>query len=94
VAHRARFVGQRTPTRNRLHRLLTSHNVSPPEAAGAWADLPLTPIEALRLQHDRQMIATLSGLIPTVDAEMARLSVDVPWSGPMLYCQAWDGSPG
>jgi transposase len=85
VAHRARLVGQRTQATNRLHSVLLSHNLAPPEAEAGWATLPLTPLEALRVQQDRQVVASLTTLIHSVDGELTKLSVLDPWAGPMSY---------
>jgi transposase len=85
VAHRARLVGQRTQATNRLHSVLLSHNLAPPEAEAGWATLPLTPLEGLRVQQDRQVVASLTTLIHAVDGELTRLSVVDPWAGPMSY---------
>jgi hypothetical protein len=85
VAHRARLVGQRTQATNRLHSVLLSHNLAPPEAEAGWATLPLTPLEALRVQQDRQVVASLTTLIHSVDGELTTLSVLDPWAGPMSY---------
>ena len=70
VAHRQRLVGQRTQATNRLHSILLSHNLAPPEAEAGWATLPLTPLEALRVQQDRQVVASLTTLIHSVDGEL------------------------
>jgi transposase len=85
VAHRARLVGQRTQATNRLHSVLISHNLAPPEAEAGWATLPLTPLEALRVQQDRQVVSSLTTLIHSVDQELTKLSVVDPWAGPMSY---------
>lgn len=85
VAHRARLVGQRTQATNRLHSILLSHNLAPPEAEAGWATLPLTLLEALRVQQDRQVVASLTTLIHSVDGELTKLSVLDPWAGPMSY---------
>ena len=85
VAHRERLVGQRTQATNRLHSVLLSHNLAPPDAEAGWATLPLTPLEALRVQQDRQVAASLTTLIHSVDGELTKLSVLDPWAGPMSY---------
>jgi transposase len=85
VAHRERLVAQRTQATNRLHSVLISHNVAPPEQEGGWATLPLTPLEALRVQQDRQVVSSLTALIHTVDSELTKLSVVDPWAAPMSY---------
>jgi transposase len=85
VAHRARLVGQRTQATNRLHSVLISHNLAPPEAEAGWATLPLTPLEALRVQQDRQVVSSLTTLIHSVDQELTTLRVVDPWAGPMSY---------
>jgi transposase len=47
VAHRERLVRQRTQATNRLHSILLSHNLAPPQAEAGWATLSLPPLEAL-----------------------------------------------
>jgi transposase len=85
IAHRERLVSQRTQALNRIHSVLISHNLAPPEQEAAWATLPLAPLAMLRLQQDRQVVATLSELIRAVDAELTKLSVAPAWADAMSW---------
>jgi transposase len=86
VAHRQRLVRQRTQSANRLHSVLHAHQIAPPAgrlgSAGQqawWDQLPLSPVERLRVQQDLTLLQTAERLILTVDAELTRLSTLDPW---------------
>jgi transposase len=86
VAHRQRLVRQRTQAANRLHSVLHAHQLTPPPgrlgSSGQetwWEQLPLAPLEHLRVQQDFTLLQTVERLIGTVDAELARLSTQDPW---------------
>ena len=86
VAHRQRLVRQRTQAANRLHSVLHARQIAPPAGrvgnAGQedwWNQLPLSPVERLRVQQDLTLLQTAEHLILSVDAELTRLSTQDPW---------------
>jgi transposase len=91
VAHRERLVCQRTQATNRIHSVLTSHNLAWPEQEAGWTVLPLAPLEALRLNQDRHLVTSLGELIQAIDAEFLKLSVADPWAPSMLYLMQLPG---
>jgi transposase len=98
VAHRQRLVRQRTQAANRLHSVLHARQITPPPgrlgSAGQhdwWDQLPLAPVERLRVQQDRTLLQMVEGLIATVDAELARLSTQDPWKERALFLMQLPG---
>jgi transposase len=91
VAHRARLVCQRTQATNRIHSVLTSHNLPWPAQETAWDALPLAPLEILRLTQDRHLVTDLTELLRTVDQHLMQLSVAEPWATPMVYLMQLPG---
>jgi len=94
VAHRQRLLKQRTMAKNRLQSLLHQHNLTPPAAEAfapnhqAWWELleqQLPPSERLRAQQDRALVAYLTTLIQTVEAELARVSQEEPWKAQVPF---------
>jgi hypothetical protein len=53
--------------------------------------LPLAPLDRFRLQQDRLLVEQLGELIRQVDTELTRLSVEEPWSRPMVYLMQLPG---
>ncbi|MGD0339927.1 MAG: IS110 family transposase [Bacteroidota bacterium] len=87
MAHRRRLVRNRTMITNRLQSLLLRHNLPGPEgnpfcAAHLpwWETLSVSPTEKLRIRQDLATAEHLSGQISELDAEIARLSTQKPWS--------------
>jgi transposase len=91
VAHRERLVRQRTQAKSRLHSLLQSHNLVPPEHEAEWQQLPLAPLDRFRLQQDRLLVDQLGELIHQADAELTRLSMEEPWAKSMVYLMQLPG---
>jgi transposase len=94
VAHRQRLLKQRTMAKNRLQSLLHQHNVTPPAKAvfspaqGEWwqaLEQRLSASERLRAQQDHALVRYLTGLIETVEAELAQLSQKDPWHTQVPY---------
>ena len=87
LAHRRRLVRNRTMVTNRLQSLLLRHNLPAPEGNPFslvnlpwWNTLPVSPTEKLRIRQDLATAEHLSGQIAELDAEIARLSTQKPWS--------------
>lgn len=91
VAQRERLVRQRTQAKSRLQSLLQSYNLAPPEHEAGWLELPLAPLDRFRLQQDRLLVEQLGELIRQVDTELTHLSVEEPWSRPMVYLMQLPG---
>lgn len=91
VAHRERLVQHRTRATNRIHSVLHSHNLPPPEHEVQWQQLPLAALDRFRLQQERLLVEPLSELIRQVDAELTRLAVEDPWASPMVYLMQLPG---
>lgn len=103
VAHRQRLVRQRlvrqrTQAVNRLHSVLHARQITPPPGRlGSarqqdwWDQLPLAPVERLRVQQDQTLLQLVEGLIDTVDAELARLSTQDPWNESALFLMQLPG---
>jgi transposase len=88
VTHRQRLVKQRTMAKNRLQSLLHQHNLTPPfrevfaPLHQTWweaLEQQLSASERVRVQQDRALVAYLTSLIETVEAELAQLSQHEPW---------------
>jgi transposase len=87
MTHRRRLVKQRVAARNRLHAVLHSHNLKPPEgdpfqlAHRAWWDnLPLSPTIRLRVRHDlmdklKRSRLTVFDTARELDGEFRRLLI-------------------
>jgi transposase len=94
VTHRQRLVKHRTMAKNRLQSLLHQHTLTPPFKE-VFAPLHRTWWEALehrlpaservRVQQDRALVAYLTSLIETVEAELAQLSQQEPWHAQMPF---------
>lgn len=87
LAHRQHLVVERAAAKNRLQSLLLRHNLVPPagelwaaEQRSWWEQLELPSSEKLRARQDLLSIGQHSVLINEVEAEVAQLSVQVPWS--------------
>lgn len=87
VNHRKRLVRQRAQAKTRLHGVLHTYNIAPPDGdlfAEAnrdwWQALPLASSVQLRVRHNLGLIDYLSPLIQEADAELAHLSVSDPWA--------------
>ena len=98
IAHRTRLVRPRTTIRNRLHSVLHRHNLLPPEgglfaetAREWWQNLPLSPIEQLRVRQDLALLEFLEPQIATLDQELAGLSQCETWSGQCVYLMQLPG---
>lgn len=88
VAHRQRLLKHRTMAKNRLQSLLHQHNLTPPAREvfaplhQAWwkaLEQQLSASERLRAQQDLALVAYLTNLIETVEAELAQVSQQDPW---------------
>jgi len=86
VAHRARFVSQRSAAKNRLRALLHRYHILPPKgdlfAASRrdwWDSVPLPGSEALLAQQNLALYDQLSTQIKQVEKTLARSSATEPW---------------
>jgi transposase len=98
VAHRQRLVSDRTTAKNRLHSVLHRHNLQLPagdpfsEANQTWWQaLSLSRAEQLRVRHELAHIQHLSILLAEVEAEIAHLSVEDPWSDQLAFVMQLPG---
>ncbi|MGB9887954.1 MAG: IS110 family transposase [Moorellales bacterium] len=89
LAHRRALVKQRTAIKNRLHSALHRQQINPPTGDPFaahnrewWLALDLSPTERLRVRQD---MATLDHVEQQLDAELARLSTQPPWSEVMPF---------
>jgi transposase len=92
IAHRRHLVRDRTATKNRLHSVLHRHNLYLPEGdpfteanRAWWQALTLSRSEQLRVRHELLHIQHLSQLIEEVEAEIAHLSTQEPWSEQLAF---------
>lgn len=90
--HRTQLIHQRTSAKNQLHALLHRHNLKLPggEPFSAateswWQTLSLSSVERLQLRHSWSTIHHLNGLIAETEANIAQLSVTVPWDDLMPF---------
>lgn len=86
ILHRQSVLKRRTAGKNRLHNLLMTHHISPPEGDPftakhrAWWDaLDISRGERLRLTHDLQTVEVCATMIREIEAELATLSVAALW---------------
>jgi transposase len=87
VVHRQHLATQQRMAKNRLRGVLFRFNLpAPPGDVAAyghrtwWQTIPLNPVEKLRVQHDLDTLDHLARQITDVNAELARLSLCLPWS--------------
>jgi transposase len=98
VAHRRWLVKQRVSTRNRLHAVLHTHNLTPPEGdpfsqanRDWWKDLALSSSTQLRIRQDLTLLDQFSELIQEVEAEMAQISVSATWASQLPFVMQLPG---
>jgi transposase len=87
LARRRRLIRNRSMVTNRLQILLLRHNLPGPEGNPFcvanlpwWNTLSVSPTEKLRVRQDLATVEHLSGKITELNAEIARLSTQAPWS--------------
>ena len=85
LAHRRRLVRNRSMVSNRLQSLLLRHNLP------WWETLPVSPTEKLRIRQDLATLEHLSAQIVDLDAEIARLSTQEPWSDQTTFLMQLQG---
>jgi len=87
ILHRQYVTKRGTATKNRLHNLLMTHHIAPPEGdpfaaknRNWWDALSISRAERLRLTHDLQIVEAGSAMIRQIEAELATLSVSAEWA--------------
>lgn len=86
ITHRQRLIQQRTRSRNRLHAILQTHQLLPPEGEpfaaknqSWWENLPLSQAQKLLIKQEMRVLADLEPLIKEVEATLTQLSSDSLW---------------
>ena len=81
LAQRSKMVRLRTQAKNRLHAVLHRHHILPregelfsPDARVWWLDLPITPLEQVRVQSDLDTLAFAQSQIDRLKKTLVELA--------------------
>jgi transposase len=86
INHRQRLIQQRTRSRNRLHAILQTHHLLPPEGEPFaaknqlwWESLTLSPTQKLLIKQEMRVLADLEPLLKEVETTLVQLSTQSEW---------------
>lgn len=86
INHRQRLIQQRTRSRNRLHALLQTHHLLPPEGEPFaaknqlwWETLTLSTTQKLLIKQEMRVLADLEPLVKEVETALVQLSTEREW---------------
>ena len=92
ISYRWRLNKQITMTKNRLHSVLHQHNLPAPEGGlfrdknrTWWQEQVFSPMVAIQVEHDLQLLEQLEEHRISINQELARLSNTAPWDAQMVY---------
>lgn len=92
ITHRTQLIRQRTQARNRLHALLMTHQLLPPEGnlfseqnRSWWTALAVSTTDKLLVQQQFEILAGLAPLLGRLEAEITRLSTAPYWNNQSTF---------
>ena len=91
-SYRWRLNKQITMTKNRLHSVWHQYNLQAPEGGlfrdknqAWWQEQVCSPLVAIQVEHDLQLLKQLEEHRSASNQELARLSNTAPWDAQMVY---------